>query len=71
MKFKDIQIGDKIKVCYWCGYSMRYDIETVTKVTKTQFTTNKNRYFKDNGDKVGDRNKTVGWFTMAEEIIEV
>lgn len=71
MKFENIKVGDKIKVSRWCGFSIQYTEETVTRVSKTQFATKQNRYFKDNGDRVGDRNKTSGWFTMAEEIIEV
>jgi len=59
MKFENIKVGDKVVVkksisLGWNRSKSFRVVTTVTKITKTQFTADGNRYKKDNGSMIGD-----------------
>lgn len=67
MDLNDVKIGDKIVICCCAGAGQRIVEHTeVIKVTKTQITVKHgvhNMRFLKNGTKLGESNKTRGWFT--------
>lgn len=70
-KFENIKLGDKVVIRIVRFGNEREVITTVVKVTETQFTVfNGDRYFKDNGDKFGERGKMLGTYSIADRIAE-
>ena len=62
-ELKDVEVGDKV-----LSYG-RYDdkIETVTKITKTQITTNVGKYRRDTGRLIGADAWSVRWIRIPTE----
>lgn len=65
MSLNDVKIGDKV-VVRRCGGAGQEMIEhtTVKKITKTQITIENGTRFLKNGNKLGESNKSRGWFTF-------
>ena len=67
MRLDNVKVGDKVVIrhCGAPGQEM-IDHTVVTKVTKTQVTVERGnmRFMKRNGWKVGECQKTRGWFTF-------
>lgn len=60
-----LKVGDKVIVRKCGGAGQEIKINTkVIKVTKTQITVEDGTRFLKNGNKLGELNKTRGWFTF-------
>ena len=61
----ELSVGDKAYIVSSNTKGRITKEVTVTKVTTTQITTSDgNRWFKNNGDRFGDRSRTRGWFSF-------
>lgn len=64
---ENIKLGDKVIVRHSGGAGQELIEHTkVIKVTKTQITVENGTRFLKNGSKLGEANKTRGWFTFLE-----
>lgn len=70
---KNLKVGDKFitsrsEIVYWNQYDKVYYVATVTRVTKTQVTTDDDRRFKkDNGHIIGTRFDSVYTIPYTKE----
>lgn len=65
MNLSDVKIGDLLIVTLG-SFNRCQQIEHVTKITKTQVATNKNRYMKANGRRLGSGSE--GWYASYAHI---
>ena len=73
MQLSDLQVDDKV-IAQGGGFGKEWrQVETITKVTKTQITTNRARYTRSHGRMVGGGGFGGSWIdvTTAEQIAEV
>ena len=63
----ELQVGDKVYIRHVGGAGQELIEPTrVVKITKTQITVENGIRFLKNGNKLGESNKTRGWFSFLE-----
>lgn len=65
---EDVRVGDRVIIRHSGGAGQELIEHTkVIKVTKTQITVENGIRFLKNGTKLGEANKTRGWFTFLKK----